>query len=100
MKTLMVKEIIKSSMADDADKGGFVFQKILEHSKKDSEIVLDFREIEFASIAFLNNALGRIFDKSVFDSEKCNVFVDNMDEMMQNSLKEAITTAVQRYQRF
>lgn len=100
MKTLMVKEIIQSVMADDDGKGDLVFQKILEHSKEDSEITLDFKGIELVNTAFLNNAVGKIFDKSVFDLGKCNVFVDNMDEMMQDLLKEAIKIAVQKYQKF
>lgn len=87
-------------MADDDEKGNLVFQKISEYSKEYNEITLDFKDVELVNTAFLNNAVGKIFDRNVFDIGKCNVFVDNMDEMMQDLLKEAIKIAVQKYQKF
>lgn len=47
--------------------------------------------------AFLNNAIGRLFDKEVYNIEKNRVLIRNMDDTKKDLLKETISNAVKRY---
>lgn len=95
---LSIKDILSTTLADDDIKGNAIFEIVKEYAQNGSkEITLDFEEIELVNTAFLNNAIGKLFDSSSFDLSKCNVLVKGMDETMIELLTEAIRVARQKY---
>ena len=69
---LKVKEIIDSKIAFDDSNGDKLFEKIIEVTNGNSQtVILDFDGIDLVNTAFLNNAIGRLFDKEVYNIEKC-----------------------------
>lgn len=91
---LNVKTIIDSKVAFDDVNGNKLFNAILDATKENGKtVVLDFKGIELVNTAFLNNAVGKLFDKNIFDLEVNRVRVENMDE----SKKESISNAVKKY---
>lgn len=68
---LKVKEIIDSKIAFDDSNGDKLFEKIIEVTNGNSQtVILDFDGIDLVNTAFLNNAIGRLFDKEVYNIEK------------------------------
>lgn len=98
-KLIMIESIINSKSADDAAKGDKVFYKTRDVCKEvEEEIILDFDKIELVNTAFLNNAIGKLFDRNEFDLSKNIVKVANMQPTMIDLLKESISLAKQKYQ--
>ena len=92
---LKVKEIIDSKIAFDDSNGD---KKIIEVTNGNSQtVILDFDGIDLVNTAFLNNAIGRLFDKEVYNIEKNRVLIRNMDDTKKDLLKETISNAVKRY---
>ena len=92
---LKVKEIIDSKIAFDDSNGDKLFEKIIEVTNGNSQtVILDF---DLVNTAFLNNAIGRLFDKEVYNIEKNRVLIRNMDDTKKDLLKETISNAVKRY---
>ena len=88
---LKVKEIINTKTTFDNINGDRVFDKIAEVTKDNSNtVVLDF--------AFLNNAIGRLFNKEDYNIEKNRVLISNMDDTKKELLKETISNAVKKYE--
>ena len=48
--------------------------------------------------AFLNNAIGRLFNKEDYNTEKNRVLISNMDDTKKELLKETISNAVKKYE--
>ncbi len=95
---LNVKTIIDSKVAFDDVNGNKLFNAILDATKGNGKtVVLDFKGIELVNTAFLNNAVGKLFDKNIFDLEVNRVRVENMDESKKELLKESISNAVKKY---
>ena len=96
---LKVKEIINTKTALDNINGDRVFDKIAEVTKDNSNtVVLDFDGIELVNTAFLNNAIGRLFNKEDYNIEKNRVLISNMDDTKKELLKETISNAVKKYE--
>lgn len=96
---LKVKEIINTKNAFDNINGDRVFDKIAEVTKDNSNtVVLDFDGIELVNTAFLNNAIGRLFNKEDYNIEKNRVLISNMDDTKKELLKETISNAVKKYE--
>ncbi|MGN0291892.1 MAG: STAS-like domain-containing protein [Lachnospiraceae bacterium] len=97
---VIIRDVLKSTMADDDQKGNRVFEIIKDKADNGCEsVTLDFSGIELVNTAFLNNAVGKLFDAEQFDITKCNVTVGGMDDTMIDLLKEAIRVARQKYLR-
>ena len=62
MKTLNIAEIINNKSAILDETGQIVFQKIKEYVEKDEPVILDFTGIEILTTAFLNIAIGQLYD--------------------------------------
>ena len=62
MTTLNIAEIINNKSAILSDTGEIVFQKIKEYVEKDEPVTLDFTGIETLTTAFLNLAIGQLYD--------------------------------------
>ncbi len=96
---LNVKNIINTKTAFDNTNGDKVFEKIAEVTNGNSKtVVLDFDGIELVNTAFLNNAIGRLFNKDEYDIEKNRVLISNMDDTKKELLKETISNAVKKYE--
>ena len=92
---LKVKEIINTKTAFDNING----DKIAEVTKDNSNtVILDFDGIELVNTAFLNNAIGRLFNKEDYNIEKNRVLISNMDDTKKELLKETISNAVKKYE--
>ena len=98
-KTIDIEVIISSRAADDADKGNLVFECIKQSCNPDDKtvIILDFENIELVNTAFLNNAIGLLFNRQEFDLLKNSVFIRNMKDTMRDLLKETISLAREKY---
>lgn len=97
-KKLLVKDIIEGSMADDDTKGDRVFLTIIEQLDAGmTHIILDFEGIELVNTAFLNNAIGKLFDNSIMKDRRKHVTVTGMDNTMVELLQETIRVARQTY---
>lgn len=82
-EVVAVKDILQLNMADDDIKGDMVFEKLKEMQNNGcKEVSLDFKGIELVNTAFLNNAIGKLFDMEQFDLSKCRVGITGMDETM------------------
>ena len=91
--------LVESKTADDNEKGESVYNAIIEEVKKDPEtnIILNFKGVELVNTAFLNNAIGKLFDRSNFDLNKNKVRIINIKESMVELVKETIAVARERY---
>lgn len=95
---LVIEKIIDSTSADDIAKGNLIFDKICElQSNGEEEVGLDFHDIELVNTAFLNNAIGQLFDRERFDLNRTRVKVTNMNRSMLPLLKESISNANEKY---
>ena len=105
MSRILIKDII-GSFADDDKKGEKIYNAIQdkiknaikEQSENNKELVLDFEGIELVNTAFLNNAIGRLFDSNSFDLSEHPVKVAHMNENMRDLLLETIKVARSMYQ--
>ncbi len=98
MITINIKDVINSAIADEDTKGDLVFDEIKKRVKDEEKIVLDFEKIELVNTAFLNNAVGRLFDSKEYNLDKNPVRIDNMNDNMIELLKESIQVAREKYQ--
>lgn len=97
-KVIRIYELINSKSADDDDKGNEVFNEIVRCANEEGvRIIVDFNSIELVNTAFLNNAIGKLFDRDSFKGEKYDIRIVNMEEEMIELLKETISTARERY---
>lgn len=95
-----ISELIRSKTADEDEKGNIVFDKIKEITASldaSQDIILDFADIELVNTAFLNNAIGKLYDANEYDLEKNGVRIKNMDNTMLELLKESISVAKEKY---
>ena len=98
---VLIKELISSKTADDDKKGDIVFNDIINKAKGNTNdiIVVDFCGIELVNTAFLNNAIGKLFDKTLFDINANKVKIVHIDNGMMELLKETILVARDRYEK-
>lgn len=62
-RQLVIKDIIKSTAADDNEKGNMIFNimKEITISNPKCGVDIDFKDLQIINTAFLNNAIGRLF---------------------------------------
>ena len=96
---LSVYKLIESQTADDAIKGDKVYNEIINKTKNNNgiAIILDFSKIELLNTAFLNNAIGKLFEENAFDFRKNRIQIANIDATMVDLVKETIAVARERY---
>lgn len=64
MKTVKIKDLIGSSYASDDEQGDIIFKAVENIIKESNESLnIDFTEISLMTTAFLNNAIGRLFQE-------------------------------------
>lgn len=94
---LKIVEIIGTKAADDDTKGDMAFSKISELSHSTNEISVDFDGVELVNTAFLNNAIGKLFNPLEFDLVKCHIRITNLSDDMMTLLKESVKVAKSKY---
>jgi hypothetical protein len=73
MTTLKISKIIKNDSAVSSDDGETVYQLILDSIRLKEITELDFAGISIITTAFLNSAIGQLYD--VFSSEELNKYI-------------------------
>lgn len=98
MTKVKVDEIIGCKVADDDSKGNKVFNEIKKVSQEtDEDIIVDFQNIELVNTAFLNNAIGQLFNKEIYDLPNHSVKISNMKTSMVDLLREVVSVANEKY---
>ena len=82
---LIVKNIIDSDLAVSSDDGKKVYQAIVEALHTEAIVELDFQGITIVITAFLNMAIGKLYQD--FDSDFLNahlklIYVDDKDKAL------------------
>lgn len=97
--TIKVVDVITTKTADTDKKGNIIFDSILEIVKGDpsAEIIVDFTGIELVNTAFLNNAVGMLFNPNKFNLHQNNVRISNVAEPVVDLIKETIAAARAKY---
>lgn len=98
-RTIVIQEILGSKTADDDQKGKIIFdaiKKIANESVLD-RIILDFKGIELINTAFLNDAIGKLYDRGQFDLIRHPVLIINMDPAAKDLVKESIIVAREKF---
>lgn len=70
---ILVASMIKGNSALTPKAGDIVFKEILASLQKEQETLLDFRNVDFITTAFLNAAVGQLY--STFNSDYLNRFL-------------------------
>lgn len=87
---LNAKEIIGSNIAVSASKGEILYEKIAESLKTGSKVEVDFSGITDLTTAFLNVAVGHLYN--LFTSSELNesLKISNIDNLDRYLLKQVI----------
>lgn len=81
MKTVKIKDIIKSSYASDNEQGDITFRVIEELLNESNEVLnIDFTDISLMTTAFLNNAIGRLFQEFNIKDIKLRIKFSNIKD--------------------
>ena len=70
IKILKIKDIINRETAVSSDDGDIVYNSIVECIKSHTVAELDFSEISILTTAFLNSAIGQLYN--TFSSDELN----------------------------
>lgn len=70
---LIVKDIIDSELAITTDDGNLVYENIHTAFNSKKQVELDFKGINIMITAFLNSAIGRLYEK--YDSDFLNDYL-------------------------
>lgn len=70
---LIVRDIIHSELAITTDDGNLVYDSIHKALKEKNQVKLDFKGIGIIITAFLNSAIGRLYEN--FDSDFLNEYL-------------------------
>jgi hypothetical protein len=73
MVTLDIRKIINNDSAVSSDDGETVYKLILESLRSKEVAELDFAGISIITTAFLNSAIGQLYD--VFSSKELNEYI-------------------------
>lgn len=95
---IIVKDIINSKIAINDKDGDTIFNTIIEKANENLDpIILNFDGIDLVNTAFLNNAVGKLFDSNLFDLKTNRVLIQNMSPDKLELLKETISVARDKY---
>ena len=73
MFELKIVNVINSEFAVSPEDGDSVFNLIKEQVDFKEKIVIDFSNIDIITTAFLNNAIGKLYN--IYDKEKLNQYI-------------------------
>jgi hypothetical protein len=92
-KRLIVSEIIGGDSAVSSDSGSLVFKQLEEVLAKGSEVVLDFSGIELMTTAFLNAAIGQLYNTHSSDQLNRLLKLENVADDDRILFKKVVTRA-------
>lgn len=95
--TLNIKNIIGDSFAVEAEDGQKVFERIVKAIDQDSNVRLSFLNIEMTTTAFLNSAVGQLYDRYAEERIRKHFKVADTSKADEISLKRVVETAKQYY---
>ena len=75
---IRITDVIGGPICVDAQDGEKVFEAIRDHLKNHEHVTLSFEGVEFVISAFLNVAIGKLYDKFTEDDIKNRFTVDGM----------------------
>jgi len=94
---LQVINIIGDSYAVEADEGEKVFKQIVTAIDLERQVNLSFQNIEMVTTAFLNSAVGQLYDKYSEEKVRENFKVSNTTNSINIALKRVVKTAKLHY---
>lgn len=86
---LNVKDILGTSIAVSAKKGEVLFNEILENIKN-GDVTVDFEGITDLTTAFLNVAIGHLYNELSADYLNDHLTIINLDELDKYLLSQVI----------
>ena len=93
---IVVKNVINSDLAITTDDGNLLYDKIEQALSKKKVIELDFEGITIMITAFLNSAIGRLYEK--YTSEDLNKYLKLKNVAPED--KQLFSKVVQRAQEY
>jgi hypothetical protein len=94
---LQVKNIIGDSFAVEAEDGQKVFDHIVKSISSKRKVNLSFKNIELVTTAFLNTAVGQLYDKFSEEEVRSYFMVSHTTNSIEISLKRVVKTAKLHY---
>ncbi|MDY4251678.1 STAS-like domain-containing protein [Clostridium sp.] len=93
MFNLKIIDVINSEFAVSPEDGDIIFDLIKEKIDKEEKIIIDFSNIDIMTTAFLNNAVGKLYN--IYDKEKLNKYISmkNISKSDLNLVKKVIERA-------
>ena len=90
---LKIVNVINSEFAVSPEDGDSIFNLIKEKVDSKEKIVIDFSNIDIMTTAFLNNAVGKLYN--IYDKEKLNQYISmkNISKSDLNLVKKVIERA-------
>lgn len=93
MFELKIVSVINSEFAVSPEDGDSIFNLIKKKVDSKEKIVIDFSNIDIITTAFLNNAIGKLYN--IYDKEKLNQYISmkNISKSDLNLVKKVIERA-------
>lgn len=93
MFNFKIINVINSEFAVSPEDGDSIFNLIKEKVDAKEKIVIDFSNIDIMTTAFLNNAIGKLYN--IYDKEKLNQYISmkNISKSDLNLVKKVIDRA-------
>ena len=93
MFNLKIIDVINSEFAVSPEDGDIIFDLIKEKIDMEEKIIIDFSNIDIMTTAFLNNAVGKLYN--IYDKEKLNKYISmkNISKSDLNLVKKVIERA-------
>lgn len=93
MITLKIVDLISSEFAVSPEDGDIIFNIISNKINEKEHIILDFAEIDIMTTAFLNNAIGKLYN--IYTKEQLNKYIrmNNISKTDLNLVKKVIERA-------
>ncbi|WP_270599526.1 STAS-like domain-containing protein [Clostridium baratii] len=74
MKVIKVKDVISSEFAVSPEDGDIIFNIIKSELDSQEKIAIDFQEIDLMTTAFLNNAIGKLYN--IYNTQVLNEYIE------------------------
>jgi len=93
MNTIYVADLISSKIAVSPDKGEILYNSIKNEISNKNKVNVSFKNIEDLTTAFLNKAIGNLYN--CFTSESLNEYlsISDLDDLDKYLLNKVITRA-------
>lgn len=93
MCTLKIVNVINSEYAVSPEDGDIIFKIIQSKIDSKEQVVVDFSGIDIMTTAFLNNAIGKLYN--LYEKDKLNKYISmrNISKSDLNLIKKVIERA-------